>query len=317
MAQSFSVSHDSSLLNCLFELFPQQSRTGVKAYLKDGRVLVNGEGRTAFDWPLKAGDTIEILSKGASIGRDMKEDATSLLRREGISIIFEDAHLIVIDKNAGVPVNAPKNSTGGRRVKSVQSLMTDYMHTEKRANIKAGTGSYKDSSRVFLIHRIDRDASGLMLLAKDEYTKELIQSKWNEMILGITFTALLEGCPEQKSGRIETWLTENPKSLKMISSPEDDGGMRAVTRYRVTAERNRFCVAEFCLETGRKHQIRVHAAEVLGHPVAGDRKYGSTVSFGGRLALHAGSLAFRNPYGGEVLRFTSPVPAVFGLVKQG
>ena len=315
MAQRFTVPRDSSLLECLFELFPQQSRTGVKAYLKDGRVLVGGVNRTAFDWPLKACETIEILSNGASIGRDMKEDATSLLRREGISIIYEDAHLIVIDKNAGVPVNAPKSSDSGRRAKSVQSLMTDYMHTEKRANIKAGTGSYSDSSRIFLVHRIDRDASGLMLLAKDEYTKELLQSKWNELILDITFTALLEGCPEMRSGRIETWLTENPKSLKMMSSPEDDGGMRAVTRYRVTAERSRFCVAEFRLETGRKHQIRVHAAEVLGHPVAGDRKYGSAVSFGGRLALHAGSLAFRNPYGGEVLRFTSPLPAAFGLMK--
>jgi 23S rRNA pseudouridine1911/1915/1917 synthase len=314
MAQRFTVPHDSSLLNCLFELFPQQSRTGVKAYLKDGRVLVNGENRTAFDWPLKAGDTIEILTKGASIGRDMKDDATSLLRREGISIVYEDAHLIVIDKNAGVPVSAPKDA-GGRRIKSVQSLMTDYMHTEKRANIKAGTGSYQDSSRIFLIHRIDRGASGLMLLAKDEYTKELLQSKWNEMILDLTFTALLEGCPEQESGRIETWLTENPKSLKMTSSPVDDGGMRAVTRYRVTAARSRFCVTEFRLETGRKHQIRVHAAEVLGHPVAGDRQYGSAVSFGGRLALHAGSLAFRNPYGGEILRFSSPLPAAFGLMK--
>lgn len=314
MAQRFTVSNDSSLLNCLFELFPQQSRTGVKAYLKDGRVLVNGENRTAFDWPLKAGDTIEILSKGASIGRDMKEDASSLLRREGISIVYEDAHLLVIDKNAGVPTTTQKSSRDGKRAKSVQSLMTDYMHTEKRANIKAGTGSYRDSSRVFLVHRLDRDASGLMLLAKDEYTKELLQSKWNDLVLELTFTALLEGCPEQKSGRIESWLTENPKSLKMISSPEDDGGMRAVTRFHVADERNRFAVVEFRLETGRKHQIRVHAAEVLGHPVAGDRKYGSSVSFGGRTALHASSLTLRNPYGGEILRFSSPLPAAFGRI---
>jgi 23S rRNA pseudouridine1911/1915/1917 synthase len=314
MAQRFTVSHDSSLLNCLFELFPQQSRTGVKAYLKDGRVLVNGENRTAFDWPLKAGDTVEILSKGASIGRDMKEDALTLLRREGISIVYEDAHLLVIDKNAGVPTTTQKSAKDGKRAKSVQSLMTDYMHTEKRANIKAGTGSYSDSSRVFLIHRLDRDASGLMLLAKDEYTKELLQSKWNELVQDLTFTALLEGCPEQKSGRIESWLTENPKSLKMMSSPEDDGGMRAVTHYRVVSERSKFAVVDFRLETGRKHQIRVHAAEVLGHPIAGDRKYGSSVSFGGRTALHAGSLTLRNPYGGEILRFSSPLPAAFGRI---
>ena len=314
MAQRFTVSHDSSLLNCLFELFPQQSRTGVKAYLKDGRVLVNGENRTAFDWPLKAGDTVEILSKGASIGRDMKADALTLLRREGLSIVYEDAHLLVIDKNAGVPTTSQKSAKDGKRAKSVQSLMTDYMHTEKRANIKAGTGSYSDSSRVFLIHRLDRDASGLMLLAKDEYTKELLQSKWNELVQDLTFTALLEGCPEQKSGRIESWLTENPKSLKMMSSPEDDGGMRAVTHYRVVSERSKFAVVDFRLETGRKHQIRVHAAEVLGHPIAGDRKYGSSVSFGGRTALHAGSLTLRNPYGGEILRFSSPLPAAFGRI---
>ena len=315
MAQKFPVSHDSSLLNCLFELFPQQSRTGVKAYLKDGRVLVNGENTTAFDWPLKAGDTIEILSKGASIGRNMKDDATSLLQRAGISILYEDPHLIVIDKNAGVPTSSPKSTKDGRRIKSVQSLMTDYMHTEKRANIKAGTGSYQDSSRIFLVHRLDRDASGLMLLAKDEYTKELLQSKWSEMVLELTYTALLEGCPEQKSGRIESWLTENPKSLKMISSPEEGSGMRAVTRYRVVSERNKYAVVEFRLETGRKHQLRVHAAYELEHPVVGDRKYGSDVSFGGRLALHSSTLAFRKPYGGEVLRFTSPLPAAFGQVK--
>ena len=315
MAQKFTVSHDSSLLNCLFELFPQQSRTGVKAYLKDGRVLVNGENTTAFDWPLKAGDKIEILSKGASIGRDMKEDAVALLQRSGISIVYEDHHLIVIEKGAGVPTSSPKSSKDGRRIKSVQSLMTDYMHTEKRANIKAGSGSYQDSSRIFLVHRLDRDASGLMLLTKDEYTKELLQSKWSEMILELTYTALLEGCPEQKSGRIESWLTENPKSLKMMSSEDEGSGMRAVTRYRVVSERSKYAVVEFRLETGRKHQLRVHAAEELEHPVVGDRKYGSSVSFGGRMALHASSLAFRNPYGGEILRFVSPLPAAFGQIK--
>ena len=99
-----------------------------------------------------------------------------------------------------------------------------------------------------------------------------------------------------------------------MSSPEDDGGMRAVTHYRVVSERSKFAVVDFRLETGRKHQIRVHAAEVLGHPIAGDRKYGSSVSFGGRTALHAGSLTLRNPYGGEILRFSSPLPAAFGRI---
>ncbi|MBS7289599.1 MAG: hypothetical protein KIG56_03335, partial [Bacteroidales bacterium] len=103
MAQIFIINNDSTLLNCLYELFPGQSRTGVKAYLKDGRVIVNKKNISAFDYPVTRGDTIEILSKGASIGREMKLEAKDILARNGVRIIYEDEHLIVIDKNAGLP----------------------------------------------------------------------------------------------------------------------------------------------------------------------------------------------------------------------
>lgn len=316
MAQKFTVSHDSPLLEYLFEIFPGQSRTGVKSYLKDGRVLVDGQERTAFDWPLKKGDSIAIMSKGASIGRDMKTDAKEILRKQGIVIVYEDDHIVVIEKNAGVPTIAPKsNPKDGRRQKSAVSLLTDYMHTEKRANIKAGTGDYKDSSRVFVVHRLDRDTSGLLLFAKDEYTKELMQSKWSEMVMERKYVAAVEGRVRPLEGTIESWLTENDKSLKMASSPVDNGGQRAVTHYRVLEERGRFTLVEFELETGRKNQIRVHAASELGHPIVGDRKYGSALAFGGRIALHARTLVFKNPYGGRIMRFDSPVPDCFDRLK--
>lgn len=315
MSQRFKVTHDSALLNYLFEIFPGQSRTGVKAYLKDGRVLVNGENRTAFDWPLKSGDGLEIISKGASIGRDMKIGATESLRKNGIEIVFEDEHLIVIVKNAGVPTVSTRSSKDGIREKSAYSLLTDYMHTEKRADIKAGTGDYKAPSRVFIVHRLDRDTSGLLVFAKDEYTKNLMQSKWTEMVLERKYIAVVEGLVSQKEGRLESWLTENEKSLKMTSSPTDDGGLHAVSYYKVINEGKRFSTLAFELETGRKNQIRVHSSEMLGHPIVGDKKYGSTLSFGGRIALHAQTLVFRNPYGGRILRFEAPVPQSFERLK--
>lgn len=315
MAQKFRVSDDSPLLDYLFKLFPGQSRTGVKAYLKDGRVIVNGESRTAFDWPLRKGDTLEIMSKGASIGRDMKNGAVEILGRRGISIIFEDEHLIVIDKNAGMPTVSTRKANGGKRDMSVYSLLTDYMHTEKRADIKAGTAGYSAPSRVFVVHRLDRDTSGLLVFAKDEYTKNLMQSKWDETVLERKYFAVIEGHLNNKEGKVESWLSENEKSLKMSSSPVDNGGQHAVTYYKVTEESGRFSRVEFMLETGRKNQIRVHSADVLGHPIVGDKKYGSTLNFGGRIALHAQTLVFRNPYGGRILRFESPVPQVFDRLK--
>lgn len=315
MAQKFKVSHDSPLLEYLFELFPEQSRTGVKAYLKDDRIIVNGENRTSFDWPLKAGDTLEVLTKGASIGRDMKIGAHETLQRQGITIVFEDEHLIVIDKNAGMPSVSTRNQKNGGREKSAYSLLTDYMHTEKRANIKAGTGAYRDSSRVFIVHRLDRDTSGLLLFAKDERTKDLLQSKWNDLVLERSYTAMVEGHLNERRGTVQSWLTENEKSLKMSSSPTDNGGLKAVTRFEVIEETARYSKVRFELETGRKNQIRVHAAEVLGHPIVGDKKYGASTNFNGRIALHAGRLVFRNPYGGRVESFESPLPLSFERLK--
>lgn len=317
MTQKYKVAHDSTLLEYLFEIFEGQSRTGVKAYLKDERVIVNGENTTAFDAPLRKGDRIEILSKGQSIGREMKIGAKENLEKNGVRIVFEDEHIIVINKNAGLPTISPKSSgKGGRRQVSAYSLLTDYMHTEKRADIKAGTGSYKASSRVFIVHRIDRDTSGLVLFAKDEYTKNLMQSKWDEMVYERKYTAVLEGRLETESGRIESWLTENEKSLKMASSPIPvEGGLHAVSYFRVVEYRKRCTVAEFELETGRKNQIRVHASQVLKHPIIGDKKYDSGSNFGGRIALHARTLVFRNPYGGQTMRFESPIPMEFNKLK--
>ena len=315
MAQKFTVSHDSSLLNYLFEMLPDQSRTSVKALLKDSRIAVNGQSRTAFDWPLSKGDRIEVISKGVSIGREMKEEATLDLSKHGVRILFEDAHILVIDKNAGVPT-ASQRTASGKRIESVQSLLAEYLRTEKHADLKAGTGSHRAPTRVHIVQRIDRDASGLLIVAKDEYTRDLMLSKWSDFVLEYVRTGVVEGHPARKSGTVESWLAENEKSQKMYSLREEqEGAQRAVTSYKVVEEWRRTSVLEFTTLTSRKNQIRVHAASDIGHPIVGDTKYGSDRPFGGRIALHAGTLAFRNPYGGAVLRFSSPLPESFYRLK--
>lgn len=338
MAQRFTVKQDMSLLPFLYESYPGASRTGVKAYLTNGRVIVNGQKVTAHDWPLRPGDEVEVLPKGVAIADSMKSDAVDSLAKAGIDILYEDDHLIVVCKRAGLPTISPKK---GEHERNLYSILMDYMHTGKNADRKAfgmgkkGRGKqiaadpeaaaivYR-KARVFIVHRLDRDTSGILLFAKDERTKDLLQSKWSEMVLERRYVGIVEGCPEQEKGVIESWLTENEKSLKVTSSPVNDGGQRAVTHYRVLETAKRLSKVEFELETGRKNQIRVHASQVLRCPIVGDVKYGASGTFvvkapNGlscrRIALHAKTLVFRHPFGGEIMRFDSPLPAEFDRLK--
>lgn len=335
MAQKFTARQDSSLLSFLYESFQGQSRTGVKAYLTSGRVLVNGGKVTAFDWPLAPGDVVEVVPKGEAIADTMRGDARKDLSRQGIEILYEDDYLLVVSKRAGLPTISPKE---GAHVNNLYSILTDYVHTEKKADRKAAGMSKKGrghqvaanpelaavlyrKARVWIVHRLDRDTSGVLVFAKDERTKDLLQSKWNEMVLERKYVGVVEGTPEQERGRIESWLSENDKSLKVTSSPVDDGGQRAVTHYKLQSSNRKYSFVEFELETGRKNQIRVHASQVLGHPIVGDEKYGARSAFSvkapnglscRRIALHAQTLVFRHPFGGQILRFNVPVPQEFG-----
>lgn len=323
----FTVKEESSLLEFLYTCYPQQSRTGVKNYLKNDMVVVNGQDCKAHDWPLRKGDTVEVINKGQSRGKQLKVKATEKVKDLGLTIVYEDAHLIVVDKPSGLPTIATKTkgdtgrNTGifGGRERTAYSILMDYCHSQVKA-FHLSTGEYapRGTGRVWIVHRLDRDTSGLLLFAKDERTKDILQSKWSEMVIERKYFAILEGRPQESEGVIESYLVENPKSLKMTSLPrESHDSQRAVTRFRCTDFSGRYTRAEFELETGRKNQIRVHAAQELGCPVAGDRKYGAQYNPVGRLALHAGTLIFRNPYldGPEILKFESPVPANWAKLR--
>lgn len=312
MAQVFTSKGEASLLNFLYEVCKGQGRTSIKAFLTKGRIAVNGQKIKAFDWPLKAGDEVEIIPKGVSIADNMMAKAIDDVEHSGVKVLYEDDHIIVIEKRAGLPTIAPRSGQAGHE-RNAYSILTDYMHRQKKAGDKASVRV--SSSRVFIVHRLDRDTSGLLVFAKDERTKDILQSKWNELVLKRTYIAILPGALSPSDGTVTSWLTENEKSFKMSSSPVDDGGQMAVTHYRTVSKTAHYSKIAFELETGRKNQIRVHAAVDLGHPIVGDEKYGSREKFGGRIALHAAVLSFRNPYGGEVLTFESPLPREFGRLK--
>lgn len=277
-----TVKNDSTLLEFLYSALAPQSRTSIKSLLSGSRVEVRGKAVTAFDLPLRGGDTVVILDKAAPA-------AGTGDRR--LKIVYEDDWLIVADKACGLPTI----STGKENEVTAYSILTEYVRSVDR------------NGRVFIVHRIDRETSGLIVFAKDERTKRILQDGWNETVTERKYAAVAEGMFAEDDGRMVSWLKENPKSLKMSSCPFDNGGKKAITSYRVTGRSHGMTSLELELETGRKNQIRVQLASI-GHPLAGDRKYGAVSDPFLRLALHARSIAFKHPHTGREMRFETENP---------
>lgn len=313
--QNYQVSQDAFLLEYLFQLFPGQSRTGVKNMLTKGQILVNGESRTAFDLPLKKGDRITVLSKGISIARATRNDARSEVEKAGVQILFEDENYIVVDKPSGMLTVAT-----GKEKKTLYALLNAYIKVnarmQRKEDLLSGREPDRSTAKIWIVHRLDRGTSGVLVFAKNERAKDILQSKWKDLVAERKYIAWLEGKLEKERGAIQSWLAENPKSLKMVSlDQEAPGSQLAITHYRVLSCSRHYTQVEFSLQTGRKNQIRVHAAS-LEHPVAGDEKYGAQTDPVKRLALHAETLVFRNPFSGKTVRCTSPLPACFEIFEK-
>ena len=313
--QKFTVAHPTALLQYLFEIFPGQSRTGVKNLLSKGQVLVNGESCTAFDMPLKAGDVLTVLPKGISIARSTRQNARDEVSKAGVKILFEDENYLVVDKPSGMLTVAT-----AKEKNTLYSLLNAYVKVNARMQRKedliSGKEPDRSTAKVWIVHRIDRGTSGVLVFAKNERAKDILQSKWKELVAERKYMAWLEGAPEKEKGSIQSWLVENPKSLKMNSFPEEvRDGQLAITHYKVLERTRHYSLVEFDLETGRKNQIRVHAAD-LGTPIAGDEKYGAETDPIKRLALHAATLVFRNPFSGKMVRCASPLPDSFERFRR-
>jgi 23S rRNA pseudouridine1911/1915/1917 synthase len=211
-----------------------------------------------------------------------------------VTFVYEDAQLVAVDKPEGLAVIAPE----GSRSRNLYDIVTEHL---RRANPRA---------RAAVVHRIDRDTSGIVIFAKDGATKRLLMSRWNELVTERRYVALVEGRVKGVKGALDSYLAEEGPSRMRIAEAGERGALRAISRWKLLAAGSRYSLLELELETGRKHQIRVQLSS-LGHPVAGDERYGAHSDPLGRLCLHALSIALKNPASGEPLRIESDCPPEF------
>lgn len=277
-----TVSEPDELLPFLLAKLPG-GRNHIKAILTRGQVSVGGRATTKHNHPVRPGQEVTV-----SWTKTFEQE---ILR--GVTILYEDQDLLVVDKVAGLLSVASENE----KSETAYAMLTAYVRRENPKN------------RIFVVHRLDRDTSGVMLYAKSEQVQESLQNAWDEAVEARTYAALVEGAVRKPEGTITSWLKES-KTLKMYSSPYPNDGQKAVTHYKVLKQNREFSLLELELETGRKNQIRVHM-EDMGHPIVGDKKYGSRMNPIGRLGLHAHAIAFHHPVSGSLLRFESKIPKSF------
>ena len=285
---TFKVVEDAVLIEFLMVKMHGISRNKAKALITNRVVLVNNAITTYPLAELKTGDVVQL---------DRSKHKMSFHSKE-LDIVYEDPYLLVVDKHPGL-----LSMSNNTRQQTVQTVLNRYL--EK--------GGGRNTSH--LVHRLDRDTSGLMVYAKDVQTQQSLIDGWQYLVTDRRYLALVEGELENPRGVVKSWLTEDKKFITH-SSPVDNGGKFAVTHYEILNSSNGYSLVECELETGRKNQIRVHMAD-LGHPVVGDHKYGSEIDPMRRLGLHAYMLCFRHPVTGKQMRFETPVPALFEKCLNG
>lgn len=259
-----------------------ESRSKLKATLQGRGIAVNGRMVTQFDYQLKAGDKIII-------SRHKKQNQ---FKSRYVKIVYEDRWLVVVEKNTGI-----LSMAAGHSSLNVKSVLDDYFLKSRQ------------KCRAHVVHRLDRDTSGLMVYAKDIETEQILEHNWHQIVYDRRYIAVVSGEMEQNNGTIANWLKDN-KAYITYSSPTDNGGKYAVTHFQVLNRTTEHSLVEYKLETGRKNQIRVHSAD-MGHPVCGDVKYGNGDDPLHRLCLHAYMLCFTHPVTGEPMEFSTPIPTAF------
>ena len=280
----YVVKEPATLMEFLAAKMPQASRNKLKALLSKQVVLVDKVITSQYNYPLKPGMVVQI-----SKSRGKKEFHNRLLK-----IVYEDPYIIVIEKMQGLlSVNTER-----QKERTAYSILNEYVQRSGRQR------------RVYIVHRLDRDTSGLMMFAKDEQTQHKLRDNWHTIVTDRRYVAVVEGDMEKDEGTVVSWLTD--RTFYVSSSPYDDGGARSVTHYKTIKRANGYSLLELNLETGRKNQIRVHMQD-LGHPIVGDGRYGREDAPNpiGRLALHAFKLCFTHPVIGEKMAFETPYPPEF------
>lgn len=282
------VNDSDTLLNYLFKTYSDRSKTTVKSWLSHRQVAINDKPETSFDAPLMPGDRVLInFEKGFKVFKNSR-----------INIVYEDDYIIVANKGYGLL------SVSSDRIKDKTAfhILSDYLKEDN------------PSAKLFVIHRLDRDTSGLIMFAKSEDVQFKLQRSWNEMVLDRRYVAVISGHIDPEEGEISSYLAENSVH-HVYSTPDKEKGQFALTRYKTLQKNSRLSLVELQLATGRKNQIRVHLSE-SGHPIAGDKRYGSKENPLGRLSLHAFRLRFVHPITRQDMLFETPLPPQFVKVTR-
>lgn len=270
--EKYIVKENEILIEFLKKTFSNLSKNNVKSLLHNEKVFVNGNMTTKYNYELNVGDVVEIREKVA----------------KNIDIIYEDKDIIVINKPSGLLTVA----TEKEKNKTAYHLVMEYLKKKNKNN------------RIFVIHRLDKDTSGIIMFAKNERAKHLYQDNWNDIVKKRCYYAVIDGKMQKKEGTIKSYLKENGN---MVYSVKDRSGKLAVTEYKVLKERKNISLLDINLKTGRKNQIRVHMKENKT-PILGDLKYGEKSKLINRLALHAYKLELINPVTKKLLTFEASMP---------
>ena len=276
--EKYIVKENEILIEFLKKTFSNLSKNSVKSLLHNEKVFVNGNMTTKYNYELNIGDVVEIREKVA----------------KNIDIIYEDKDIIVINKPSGLLTVA----TEKEKNKTAYHLVMEYLKKKNKNN------------RIFIIHRLDKDTSGIIMFAKNERAKHLYQDNWNDIVKKRCYYAVIDGKMQNKEGTIKSYLKENGN---MVYSVKDRSGKLAITEYKVLKERKNISLLGINLKTGRKNQIRVHMKENKT-PILGDLKYGEKSKLINRLALHAYKLELINPVTKKLLTFEVNMPNEFKIL---
>lgn len=277
---------DKGLMEFISAALPDAKRSDIKKWLKFGHFAIDGVVSTHFDAPVHPGCVVELNLTRPFV----------VFHHPRLKLVYEDDDIIVVDKGYGL-LSVGTDSSKKSNVETVYSILRDYVK------------SLHPSNKIFIVHRLDRDTSGLMVFAKNIEAKEALQHNWNNMVLERKYVALLDGELDKDWGEICSNLAETSQH-EVYSTDDPLEGKLAVTRYKVRRKGKGHTLAEFSLDTGRKNQIRVHARD-LGCPITGDKRYGNGSGPLHRLALHAETLRFAHPITRKDMNFVSPVPSQF------
>ena len=284
----FTVKAPAELMTFLLAVMPGKSRNNIKSLLTNKIVHVNGKQISQYNHLLKEGDRVTVGF----------EKVQEVIIDNNLKILYEDRFIIVIDKPSGllsIATDDEKQDTAYRRVSQYA----------KETNEKA---------KIFVLHRLDRDTSGVMMFAKSQEVQSKMQSDWDNVVTDRQYQALIEGHIKPEQGVLLNHLVEGPTGIVHVSN-NPQIGQEAITHYSTLKSNDKYSLLSLKLDTGRKNQIRVQLKDA-GYAIAGDKKYGAATNPIGRLALHANKLAFIHPETGKEMSFLSPTPKRIVLLMK-